>query len=154
MNPRQTCPRIVIGESDDELRTSLCRLLSALSVEVSAACNGAELILMMTDEQPITVLIANVDLPWINGLHVALSARHSGLDMPIIFLATRPQEPVRQQINAVEDSELLTLPVRPEELLSLVRAHLFPPGTDVRALPETETPRTRLSHRGLSGSAT
>ena len=118
-----------MAEADDDLRSHLRWLLSQLSVEVSAVASGGEIVMLLAHgDRPIDLLITNVDLPWMSGIHVALSGRHSGFAMPMILLAARPNAHLRDQVNSLGAALLVGLPFRNEDLLSTVRKQLrLPP---------------------------
>jgi DNA-binding response OmpR family regulator len=61
------------------------------------------------------------------GFQVALSARNSGLGIPIIIVTAFPDDALRVQVDHLGSAVLLAKPFRPEELLLLVRARLPPP---------------------------
>jgi DNA-binding response OmpR family regulator len=117
--------RVVVAEANDDLRSHLRWLLSQLPVEVFAVASGGEIVMLLVhDDRPIDLLITNVELPWMSGIHVALSGRHSGFAMPMILLAARPDAHLRDQVNGLGAALLVGLPLRNEELLSTVREQL------------------------------
>jgi CheY-like chemotaxis protein len=124
MNARDRPPRVVIAEDDDDMRTVMCELISGLGVEVDAAASGGELIRLLTDDRPIDLIVTDVRMPWMTGYNVALSARNSGLSVPIIIVTAFPDEALAAQVERLGSAVLLAKPFRPEELLSLVRERL------------------------------
>jgi CheY-like chemotaxis protein len=63
-------------------------------------------------------------MPWMTGYNVALSARNSGLAIPIIIVTAFPDDALAAQVERLGSAVLLAKPFRPEELLSLVRERL------------------------------
>ena len=126
MKPRERLPRVVIAEDDDDMRNVLCELVSNLGVEVASASSGGDLVILLTDDRPVDLLITDVRMPWMTGFQVALSARNSGLCIPIIIVTGFPDDTLRAQVENMGSAVLLAKPFRPEELLSLVRGRLFP----------------------------
>jgi DNA-binding response OmpR family regulator len=63
-------------------------------------------------------------MPWMTGYNVALSARNSGLVVPIIIVTAFPDDALAAQVERLGSAVLLAKPFRPEELLSLVRERL------------------------------
>lgn len=124
MNARDRPPRVVIAEDDDDMRTVMCELVSGLGVEVDAAASGGELVRLLTDDRPIDLIVTDVRMPWMTGYNVALSARNSGLSVPIIIVTAFPDEALAAQVERLGSAVLLAKPFRPEELLSLVRERL------------------------------
>jgi CheY-like chemotaxis protein len=120
-------PRVVIAEDDDDMRSVLCELVSGLGVEVAEASSGGDLVVLLTDDQPVDLLITDVRMPWMTGFQVALSARNSGFGIPIIIVTAFPDDVIRAQVERLGNAVLLAKPFRPEELLSLVRERLLQP---------------------------
>jgi len=124
MHTEDRMPRVVIAEDDDDMRKVLCELVSGLGVEVATASSGGDLIVLLTDDNPVDLLITDVRMPWMTGFQVALSARNSGIGVPIIIVTAFPDDALRAQVDHLGSAVLLAKPFRPEELLSLVRARL------------------------------
>jgi CheY-like chemotaxis protein len=120
-------PRVVIAEDDDDMRSVLCELVLGLGVQVAEASSGGDLVGLLTDDQPVDLLITDVRMPWMTGLQVALSARNSGLAVPVIIVTAFPDDSLRAQVENLGSAVLLAKPFRPEELLSLVRERLPAP---------------------------
>jgi CheY-like chemotaxis protein len=132
--------RVVAADASDDLRSHLRWLLSQLAVEISAVATGGEIVMLLAhDDRPIDLLITNVELPWMSGIHVALSGRNSGFTMPMILLAARPSAHLRNQVNSLGAALLVGLPFRDEDLLSTVREQL------------RSTPREMESAGGFGG---
>jgi CheY-like chemotaxis protein len=127
MIPPRHRPRVVIGEEDDALRSDLCDLVSFLPVDVIPVASGSELVVLLTDPHAIDLVITDVRLPWMSGIHVAITARNSGLDMPIILMTPNPNHDLHQQARRLCKTVLVSLPVQPDRLLEIVREHLFVP---------------------------
>ena len=126
MTQQNRMPRVVIAEDNEDMRETLCDLVSVLDVEVDSAASGGDLILLLTDDRAVDLLITDVRMPWMTGFQVALSARNSGLRMPIIVVTAFPDDELRSKVDRLGSAVLLAKPFLPEELLSLVRGHLFP----------------------------
>jgi CheY-like chemotaxis protein len=126
MHSEDRLPRVVIAEDDEDMRNVLSELVSGLGVDVATASSGGDLILLLTDDSPVDLLITDVRMPWMTGFQVALSARNSGLRIPIIVVTAFPDDSLRAQVDHLGSAVLLAKPFRPEELLSLVRARLPP----------------------------
>jgi DNA-binding response OmpR family regulator len=127
MHTDDRLPRVVIAEDDEDMRNVLSELVSGLGVDVATASSGGDLILLLTDDRPVDLLITDVRMPWMTGFQVALSARNSGLGIPIIIVTAFPDDALRVQVDHLGSAVLLAKPFRPEELLLLVRARLPPP---------------------------
>jgi CheY-like chemotaxis protein len=117
-------PGVVIAEDDDDMRSVLCELVSGLGVQVAEASSGGDLVVLLTDDEPVDLLITDVRMPWMTGFQVALSARNSGMGVPIIIVTAFPDDTLRAQVENLGSAVLLAKPFRPEELISLVRERL------------------------------
>lgn len=124
MHSEDRLPRVVIAEDDEDMRNVLSELVSGLGVDVATASSGGDLIVLLTDDGPVDLLITDVRMPWMTGFQVALSARNSGMGIPIIIVTAFPDDALRAQVDHLGSAVLLAKPFRPEELLSLVRARL------------------------------
>jgi CheY-like chemotaxis protein len=134
MRASDRAPRVVVAEDDDEMRAVMCELISGLGVEVAAASSGGELIKLLTDDgPPIDLLVTDVRMPWMTGYNVALSARNSGLLVPIIIVTAFPDDALAAQVERLGSAVLLAKPFRAEELLSLVRARMPAVSSDATA---------------------
>jgi two-component system response regulator HydG len=63
-------------------------------------------------------------MPWATGVQVALSARGSGLTMPIIVITAFGDDRLRDMVQQLGAATLLHKPFRPDEFLSLARTFL------------------------------
>ena len=72
---------------------------SGLGVEVAQASSRGDLVVMLTDDEPVDLLITDVRMPWMTGFQVALSARNSGLGLPIIVVTAFPDETPRAEVK-------------------------------------------------------
>ena len=124
MNEVERTRHVVIAEDDDEMRSVMVELISQLGVTISEASSGSDLILQLTGDQHVDLLITDVRMPWMTGYQVALSARNSGIEMPIIVVTAFPDDALRTQIQQLGKAVLLAKPFRPEELLALVEKSL------------------------------
>jgi CheY-like chemotaxis protein len=117
-------PLVVIAEDDDDMREVMCELVAGLGVEVSAASSGGELVKLLTDGPPVDLIITDVRMPWMTGDNVAMSARNSGVSVPIIIVTAFPDDALQAEVEGMGGAVLLAKPFRPEELLGLVRERL------------------------------
>jgi CheY-like chemotaxis protein len=119
-NPFQK-PWVIVAEARAPLRQAMCELLSRFPVEVSAARNGHELVMLVAGERPLDLLVADVGLPGMSGLEVATLMRRLGFEVPIVLVAAHPDDKLAATIAQLGRAQLLTLPFSPDELLALVR---------------------------------
>lgn len=116
--------RVVIAEDNDDMRAALRELIESLGAEVAEAASGGDLIMLLTDNQPIDLLITDVRMPWMTGFQVSLAARNAGLTMPIIVVTAFGDDHLRAQVERLGSATLLPKPFHPDELLNLARSLL------------------------------
>ena len=126
MDAETRMPLVVIAEDDDDMRDVMCELVAGLGVQVSPASSGGELVKLLTDGPPVDLIITDVRMPWMTGDNVALSARASGVSVPIIIVTAFPDDALEAEVDGMGGAVLLAKPFRPEELLGLVRERLPP----------------------------
>jgi FixJ family two-component response regulator len=80
--------RIALAEDDADFRKALTALLAALGYEVACqASNGQELLTECVKQQ-VDVVIADLDMPIVDGLEAAEALAQRG--MPVILLSGHP----------------------------------------------------------------
>ena len=115
--------QVWLVDDDASIRWVLERALRNASMQPTTF-DAAEPALTALRARTPDVLITDVRMPWMTGFQVALSARNSGLGIPIIIVTAFPDDALRAQVDHLGSAVLLAKPFRPEELLSLVRARL------------------------------
>lgn len=125
MRPVGRAFRVIIADDDDQMRESLCDLVSRLAVNVEGAASGCDLGVLLADNRPVDLLITDVRMPWLNGLQVAAAARNAGLHIPIIVITAFPDDEVRVKVDGLGSAVLLAKPFDGDALLALVRQQLF-----------------------------
>lgn len=116
--------RIIVADDDDEMRESLCELLSRLRVTVDAASSGCDLGILLATKPRVDLLITDVRMPWLGGLQVASAARNAGLHIPIIVITAFADDEIRSKVDELGTATLLPKPFDDETLLALVREQL------------------------------
>ena len=79
-------PTILVCEDDTNNRRGFCEVLSLMGYRVLQAATGKSAIeICKTQNQPVDLLISDVDLPDVSGVDVALTVAESSPRMPILF---------------------------------------------------------------------
>jgi len=98
---------------------------------VVCAESGAELITRMAEEGPFALVVADISMPWMSGLHAMHSARYAGLATPIIIMTALQDARIAEQVDALGPNVvLLRKPFDVVELESAVASLLPVEGTD------------------------
>ncbi len=80
--------QLLLIEDDRSMQTALQRALSRHGIEVSICADGAAALEMWLQRQP-DVVVLDLSLPGLDGLHVLERARRSGLRTPVLILTAR-----------------------------------------------------------------
>jgi two-component system, OmpR family, response regulator MprA len=129
---------LLIVDDDPAIRRMLGRTLAAEGYEVRIAADGGAALVELERSLP-DVLVLDVAMPGIDGLHVAKRVRTKGLSLPILFLTARDAVSDRVAGFDAGGDDYLVKPFAMAELLVRVRA----------LLRRTREPDRELVHRDL-----
>lgn len=119
-------PRVLIAEDDRSMLDALSRAFEQRGRTVVRAECGAEMVERLAEDGPFDLIVADVRMPWMNGLQAAIAARNAGLRMPIILISALDDARVATQVRALGPATvLLKKPFRLAELEATV-ARLLP----------------------------
>ncbi len=127
---------LLVVDDEQMLLDMVSDALRFAGYEVRSADNG-ETALRVVREEPIDLVILDVNMPGLDGFDVARRFREDGGDVPVIFLTARADaDDVREGFETGGD-DYLTKPFRLEELRLRVEAVLRrtkPPSTESHRL--------------------
>jgi two-component system, OmpR family, response regulator MprA len=129
---------LLIVDDDPAIRRMLERTLVAERYDVRVAADGGTALAELERSLP-DLLVLDVAMPGIDGLHVAERIRAKGLSLPILFLTARDAVSDRVAGFDAGGDDYLVKPFAVEELLVRVRA----------LLRRTREPDRELVHRDL-----
>lgn len=113
--------RVLVADDDPDLLSAVAAALEGLGAQVVRAQNGGELIERLAEEGPFTLVVADVSMPWMTGLHVLYSARTAGLGIPVVVMTALKDQRLAEQVQALgQNAVLLRKPFELEELESAV----------------------------------
>jgi CheY-like chemotaxis protein len=122
--PRTTpsAGRVLVVEDNDDVRESLCLLLSLCGYEVGKAADGAEGVRQALEWRPDAV-VSDIGLPGLDGWEVGKRVR-AGLGRAVLLVAVTGFANLndRQRSLAAGFDHHLAKPADPGELLRLLRA--------------------------------
>jgi FixJ family two-component response regulator len=118
---------IAVGDDDESVRQGLACLLRSLGYS-AIGFSDAEHLLGSDQRDGITCLIADVQMPRVNGLELhqrlAASAKKS---IPTILITAYPNERIRRQARDAGVTGFLTKPFSEDELVACLRKALAVP---------------------------
>lgn len=124
--------RVLVADDDPQLLAAVAESLARLGAEVVRAESGAELIECLANEEPFALIVTDVSMPWMTGLHVLHSARRAGLETAVIVMTGLKDERIPAQVRALgEDAVLLRKPFELSELESAASRLLSPKRANV-----------------------
>lgn len=111
--------RVLLVDDDDDVRNTLCQMLSDAAYQVTSASSGMEALDLIRQDVP-DVLVLDIAMPGVSGLSVARDARRKTPGLPILFISGHAQ---RETIDAAElgDAQLLRKPFLSHELNAAIR---------------------------------
>jgi DNA-binding response OmpR family regulator len=117
--------RLLLAESEDQLRVNLASLLERAGLETITAASGPEALALFATKTP-DVLLLDLALPGMNGLEVCRHVRERS-PVPILLLSPEPDEStVVAGLNLGAD-DCIGKPIRIRELLARTSAALRRP---------------------------
>jgi DNA-binding response OmpR family regulator len=139
-------PRILIVDDEPAIVRGLEDNLRFEGYETLAASSGEQGLARALGEAPDLVLL-DVTMPGRSGWDVCRELRQRGLDVPIIMLTARGEEPDRVRGLELGADDYITKPFSLRELLARVRAVLRRPGPR-RKFEELAFGDVRVHRRG------
>jgi len=113
--------RILVADDEPDLLQSVAAALRQHGAEVVCAASGAELITRMADEGPFALVVTDISMPWMSGLHAIHSARYAGLATPILVMTASTDPKIDEQVRALgRDVLLLRKPFVLDDLVQAV----------------------------------
>ena len=124
--------RILVADDEPDLLQSVAGALRQKGAEVVCAQSGAEMMTKMADEGPFALVVADISMPWMSGLHAMHTARFAGLSTPILVITALTDPQIDEQVRALgRGALLLRKPFVLDDLLQAVE-RLLGPGSPCR----------------------
>lgn len=113
-------PRVLVADDDAATLAIVAAGLERLGFSVTRADDGDELLHAIAEGGPYDLMVTDISMPWMSGLHVAHSARAAGLTTPVIVMTALPIE--ARDVEALgPQAALLRKPFALTQLLKLAR---------------------------------
>jgi two-component system, OmpR family, phosphate regulon response regulator OmpR len=106
---------VLVADDDAPMLGLVAQALRQFGV-VTLADNGDEL-LQAIAETTFDLIVTDIQMPWMTGLHVACSVRAAGLNVPVIVMTALPIPAATVEVLG-PGTVLLRKPFRTEELIA------------------------------------
>ncbi len=118
-------PSILLVDDDPRLTSAMQDYLQANGFIVYTATNGMQALPVAVGRRP-SLIIMDVDMPIMNGLQALemLRTDNRTKTIPVIMLTGVVSEKVYPVVESMPNVSHVKKPVRPEDLLSLIRHYL------------------------------
>ncbi len=110
--------RIVVADDDAETRELVKVALAGC--DVFEACNGIELLEVLSDIARLDLIVTDVNMGWFDGIQAAATARTAGLRTPIVVITGLAGAAVAARVARIPGAVLLRKPFAVAELVALV----------------------------------
>ena len=78
--------RVLVADDDPQLLAAVAEAFGRGNCDVVRAENGAEFVEQLTNQGPFDLIVADVAMPWMDGLKAMSSMRTAGLATPVIVM--------------------------------------------------------------------
>lgn len=115
---------VYVVEDDVGMRDSIKRILISQNYRVLAFSDPLKFLDVVSDKVSPCLLLLDMRLPHVTGLHVQTTLRERGIEMPIVFMSG--ESTVLQAVNAMKAGaeQFLVKPVSRQDLIDAVKLGL------------------------------
>ena len=117
---RLTVARIAIADDDPESLALIRAALGSPTNAIYEATTGAELVVLLAEHGPFDLVITDVNMPWMEGLHVLQSVRAASIDTPAIVVTGLSRANLESTISQLGNVRLLRKPFAIADLRAAV----------------------------------
>lgn len=116
----------LVADDNADLLAAVTAVLQDAGVTVRCATSGAEVVELLTQERQFDVVVTDISMPWISGLHVIRKARAVGMSTPFIIMTALQDRNLQVKLSELGEDvwQLRRKPFQFEELLTTVAAAL------------------------------
>ena len=115
--------RVLVADDDSEILILVGKALRQFyDADVVTVASGGELLEKIANDGAFDVIVTDVSMPWMSGLHVMHSARTAGLPIPVVVMTALRDPTLPEQVSSLgARAELLHKPFSIIELFSALR---------------------------------
>jgi two-component system response regulator MprA len=122
--------RVLVADDDPDLLAAVAEGLTQLGADVIQAGNGGQLIDQLADNGPFDLVVTDVAMPWMSGIHAMRAARIAGLGTALIVMTALRDNSIPADVRAIGGT-LLRKPFRLAELEAIATKLLAQRGVPV-----------------------
>lgn len=93
--------RVLVADDDEDLLLTVTAALEACGLEVMKAENGVQLVEHLIKDGPFDLVVTDLTMPWMTGVTAMDSARHAGLEMPVIVMTAHRNPEIPEQVRSL-----------------------------------------------------
>jgi CheY-like chemotaxis protein len=115
--------RVLVADDDGEMLNLVGKALRQFyDADVVAVTSGGELLEKIANDGAFDVIVTDVSMPWMTGLHVMHSARTAGMPVPVVVMTALRDPTMPEQVASLgARAELLHKPFSIVELFAALR---------------------------------
>jgi len=101
---------ILLAEDDEDLREVMRCQLEEDGMSVREADSGLDLLDLLTRGERFDLVVTDIRMPWMSGLHVATAVRRKGFDVPFIIMTAFADDELRRTVYEMKNAVFLEKP--------------------------------------------
>jgi FixJ family two-component response regulator len=122
-------PLVAVVDDDESVRASVGSLVRSIG-RTALTFASAEAFLGSAEAEATGCLIADIQMPGMNGLELQETLVTQGRRLPIIFITAWPEDRIRQQVLASGALCMLSKPCDSDALVNYIETALSPPASN------------------------
>ncbi len=123
VDPAMTGKRVLVADDNEEIRTSVCAILTRRGCDVSVCCDGGQTIAAIKaagPERPFDLIISDIKMPDHSGYEVFRTAREMSPHTPVILMTGFGYDPHHSSVRASQEGlqSFLFKPFKAKQLIN------------------------------------
>lgn len=128
----------LVAEDEPFLRGLVAGVIERLGVDVTCVTCGDEMLARIADHARFDVIVTDVAMPWMTGLHVMHSVRTAGMTSPVVVITALSDPRIPAQVASLGVHAVLLF--KPFSLAALHHALAEATGHGVMHVPAVPPP--------------
>jgi CheY-like chemotaxis protein len=127
-------PRALLADDDADFLDVVVRVTEHVGIQVVRATSGHDLLDKLANGGRFDVVVTDIAMPWMTGLHVMHSARGAGWTRPVIVMSGLHDGKTRDQVAALGPRVMFLLKPFSFRDLEVALRRALPRGTDTHTV--------------------